>query len=787
MVKASNKRTRLAAKSPEPVVDDVLARLPSPTWLVRGSLQDNDWIVGTEDPGLKRRSEVRLCFTVPIAPGPVRLSDPSCRRDLLTAKLYVFYGLSASDGWLTASSSALLDVKNLLTLIRWRRQRGIDTMQELSGAWFDDFCRSLQAGGVEGLVRSSERMTAYLDRIRSDGLKLPSTRKARRRHLDMEAVIAALGFADARQIAPSARIALYAAARRQGLTLLPAQQQRMESEHDSEETEPLCNTRMAPLLSVWQRLYALRGRMPHDPLNFDAFVAGGTPGTLARALGAVDPGRTKSAPALQTCHLIDRALRWVLDYAPDLEVLLAACRRHYTAVSHRPECSRVSEALENALAEFQPNTLNATAPGAPWPLLPKTATNNRGRKAPEGVPLRLVYLELLPAAAAIVIAAFSARRREEIESLRAGCVVRGEDGEAWLQTWINKVRRGADLIPISEAVVQTTALLERLSAPCRERHQTPWLFVLPELLALDRKVAFAIHPKMKLFAKFVGVPPLPDGTEWNFTPHQMRRFFAMVYYHRFRFPSLTALSDFLRHHDPDVTRRYITEAAGGGFLRMSEERRVAAKDDLERQAIQERRAAFQDFEDVRLAFMRERFTDVVQGQTQMGGYGGEQLKSELEALVREAKRLVEIRSAPSDDAETTFDVLLADFVKPRRLEPNGQGHSYCKCTGDPANLAVAACLQMKRADGHDVSRANGPDHAYAADLTCSSCPHNVQFTENEAYWTQRIEADRRLAENAPSKHLKAFACQRLAAAEAHRQRCFIGVRPVVGFSSWKSR
>jgi len=611
-----------------------------------------------------------------MAPGPVLLSDPILEYDRLTAKLYAFYGLSNSDGWRNDGLTTALDLNNLLTLMRWRLDRGLARMEHLSLDWFEEYCGILSTAGALGLVPSEARMRAYLVEVTAGRIDFPTRRKGCKLYIDIKRVCATLGFSNSRQLSSAAREALRSAVGAKGLSIkgLDSAARREGAVSGGDGLTTLSVTRMAPLLAVWERLYALRHRMAHDPLGFDPFEAGSTPYRLAQSLGARLPGRTPTLPAEQSCFLVDRALRWVLAYADDLKTLHQSLHADFDpGPSSWSRAHSAVVALEAAMSKFKPIHIASGAPGAPWPLAKRTGVATHCSTSASGeLPLHTVYLELLPAAVAIVIATFAARRREELESLRPGCIVRGEGGEAWLRTWIGKSGGSVELIPVPEVVAKAVDVLDWLGKT--DQGEQEWLFDLPRLLSAKGRVRFSLIRKLDPFASFVGMPPGPDGRPWPLTPHQLRRFFAITYYWRYRYPSLTALSDFLRHNDPDITRRYITETAGGGLIRMGEERRVRASNRAESMPIKRHQAAFDDFEDVRREFMADRFRNVATGLETMGGFGGERLKAELQELVHQAKQLVEIRSSKEKGVGPTFDELLVEFVRDRRLEPAHRAH-----------------------------------------------------------------------------------------------------------------
>jgi hypothetical protein len=273
----------------------------------------------------------------------------------------------------------------------------------------------------------------------------------------------------------------------------------------------------------------------------------------------------------------------------------------------------------------------------------------------------------------------------------------------------------------------------------------------------------------------VKIPPLPDATKWDPKPHQFRRYFGVTYYHRFRYPHLTALSNFYRHFDPDQTRRYVTEAARGSFLREAEEIRVhyrktkigSARFDAQR---------LEDFNAEGEAFRVDRFRNVVLGKERISGWGGEAIKRQLDDLVHQAK--VQLDLSPDDGLpEARLDMLLIDFVKDKRLEPNSLGHSYCKCTSEPQDLRSARCLAEREAEDDEPAFLSAPDRAFAEDRICSPCPHNVQLPENEPYWARTIAHEQEKLSCPLAPLLRAFLEERLTMAQAHYTRCFTSTEP----------
>ncbi len=117
--------------------------------------------------------------------------------------------------------------------------------------------------------------------------------------------------------------------------------------------------------------------------------------------------------------------------------------------------------------------------------------------------------------------------------------------------------------------------LEVLSEPARKQTGEPWIgrvyrpgvdpagYGGPEaMLSTD------LGARLTLFAEMLEICGSEGEGCWSFAPSQLRRAFAVYYYHGNRFSTLDALSRFLRHFDPEVTRLYIADALPGALLRL---------------------------------------------------------------------------------------------------------------------------------------------------------------------------------------------------------------------------
>lgn len=710
---------------------------------------------------------------------------------MITAKLVAYYSLSPSEGIFTTVEGAAIFVRNYIQFVRWRLSRGIQSNSALTREWIDECFETIRSRGIRGLIPIEERAATYAQSIRDGRSEPPTFLKGKRVRFDFEAASRALGVPNGRSLTSEAHLIIVRLASDLGFPLLPyqlrssgfikalregEQGQADDSEDNDQEYGTNSWSRVANFIKTVGYLWKIRGRLAHDPIPVNAFDGERTPSSVAKALSPAPGGRTFTVPPLQACTLIDHALSWVLDYAPEVQ-------RYSDRISTLLETEAVRDhwwpyqaAAKIANLEFESHP-TAGLTGSPWPI---RASFGSGMKAITEFEtlrpaFRTVLYEYLPVACMIVIAAFSARRKEEIESLRDGCISY-EDGEPWLEAWIEKTIRDHDKIPVPVSVTKAVDVLVWLSNDYRMRTGEHWLFCFDEPGKFKnvednvREARFEVYRSLDRFARFVKVPQLPDGNHWTPKRHQFRRFFGVVYYHHYRFPHLPALSNFFRHFDPDVTRRYISEASRGAFLRRSEERKV--RDRMkDRKDAQYHSQRFEDFNEEGEAFRVERFRNVALGQERISGWGGEVLGRQLRELVDEAKLQLDL--SPEDDLpESTLDRLIAGFAEGKRLEPNGLGHSYCKCGLDLQDLRSAGCLADRNLQTDELSWFSAPDPAYAADSICSACPHNVQFAECEPYWLQTIAHEEEQHRCALGPLLQALSGERLAMARAHHERCF---------------
>lgn len=339
-----------------------------------------------------------------------------------------------------------------------------------------------------------------------------------------------------------------------GFYQVPKTQQRMAKglSLDEIDEEPVTTEHLRRLLLPFNYLYHHR-RYLDDGITRTLFP-GSSPSEEAKKLGKAI-GRTGTVPLKQAVTLIERSIRWVLDYAPTLL------------------------AMKDGKTIAPPHPNNGL--GSPFPILQgywRKAHYETQEEAMQAEALRQgmtlpMALNFLMTACAVVIAAFSARRAAEIIGLKAGCIEHDDTGRPWLRVFIHKTTQGLTAIPVPEIVEAAITILEKLSETARLQNGSPYLFqyMLEDArecrwLSEMGQPVFPLSKFLRKYGYFIDVPELPDNTRWTFRPHQFRRLFAILYIWIYDLGDWGALSFHLRHFNPEMTRRYCRDEELGHIL-----------------------------------------------------------------------------------------------------------------------------------------------------------------------------------------------------------------------------
>lgn len=303
----------------------------------------------------------------------------------------------------------------------------------------------------------------------------------------------------------------------------------------------------------------------------------------------------------------------------------------------------------------------------------------------------------------IIIAAFTARRLEELNDLREGCVKGDDESGWWLQVYIEKTLQRKEWVPVPKLVVCAIEMLRKISSLSRRATKSDalfqWMNEDGECIRLD------VAPRLDSFASLVKVPlhkPREGEPEvWHWHPHQFRRFFAVLYFYRYEAGSIEVLSHHLRHFNLEMTRRYLTE-----------DPEVAAL-----------------WTDTEWGYMGHVAREIVYGERTITGAAGEQIK-------RTAKRLVDIFRRKLQIAKPDrVSASLAAIMQRRGMVLSPKPWVTCTCPRTKDASSKAACRRVDAADNDGI----GPDFAQAGPTVCASCPHAMTEGERQPFVDAEVE------------------------------------------------
>jgi integrase len=668
-----------------------------PRWLL-SEYSEHHWIIA--DIGAKPNRTIH--FDVSLSNGK-RLSDYT---NLIESIKRVVYGIRIGPLMEVESGSyQAMVASNLITLAQWMIANQIDRFEDLTAEDVREYTQLAGYGinsilNCEGvLIRHIEKLcdAAVFDvndtpaeRLSKAKLAVPFN-KRRNGQLSLARV----------EVLTDAGLGCIAFARKNnvvtqmldefgelcGFYQSPKIRRRMQSAPSIDELdeEIVTEEHLRRFLMSFDYLYRHRHFLD-DALQEDPF-----PGSSSRAeakkLGKT-VNRTNTVPVKQAATLIERSIRWILDYAPTLLELKDRGDLLFdrTGLDARQQLDK----------EIHYKTWPDKAPGSPFPILAGSrdrVTDEFLDEAAQGIALRdgmrlPVALNYLMTACATVIAAFSARRAAEIVGLKTGCIERDETGAPWMRVFIHKTFQDDVLVPVPEVVASAISVLERISERARAHTGSSYIFQLNlpgtdiyQGLGEGGFPIFRLGNLLRKFGYFVDVPELDDGTRWTFKPHQFRRFFAILYIWIYELGDWGALSYHLRHFNPEKTRRYTSDNELGHIISIADRERTA-----------------------------QIIANAALGKTQISGTEGNRLK---EAARRLYDRMIQrIQVVP----ERKFKQRILRFVERADVTLHALPWGYC----------AGSAVHVKGACSCVSEQDSPPDFGEATISTCKDCIFSVR-------------------------------------------------------------
>lgn len=682
----------------------------TPQWLIGGrtAFYGNQWRI--TDDGIGEPSLLNWEYPLydPITREVTLLTDPKNATQLEIVQRFC---IAIRDGHIRRIASAASHrtlTKRVMTIFAWMRLNFVYSLDQLAADHFRHFMKD-STWGASRLLDVENRLNDYLDSLQRSELQFPVQIRASKYHVPKVDVLESyrqMGLdPDLNQVI--GRNFNYkfwnAVAQINGPKLVPKHHRHyLEIEEEPDRREPVGIGTIMKYAHAWQTLNDLSYILPQkcnvDPVH--DFVKGEQMSlkkiaeeVLAKVDIEIDEGITDTIPDRQAFHILDRACRWVLIYADDLLDL----RKRASIESSRPTlwASTRQKRLNALLGCFAPNNFTEEDPGAPWPLISNTRTKISERR---NLTIDEATGFYLMAACAIVIAAFTARRKMEVLTIKGGEPTNADPvpralyidghGEPWIWTYIEKTLQRRDRTPIPPVVVKAIEVLEALTESTRKAADSRSLFEL-ENLRDEPGPRFRLMKAINLFADFVGTPLLECGSKWVFKPHQFRRFFSLLYMYRYRYGEagkMEVLFHQLRHFNMEMTKRYVEEIYESDMLKAHSKNIVV---DL--------------------------MSEVLRGKRKAFGPGGEAMRGHLDEMLHEVIKDSEILSGRENP-------VVARKIAERVM---------VKLDIDMVPLKWGFCYAYKAAEGggfhgnctDENNKADKPNVARATPKKCLGCPH----------------------------------------------------------------
>jgi integrase len=310
----------------------------------------------------------------------------------------------------------------------------------------------------------------------------------------------------------------------------------------------------------------------------------------------------------------------------------------------------------------------------------------------------------LAVACYILVAAFTARRSEEIKLLERDCIAGNDLDGWWMKIYIEKTERQRTWIPIPGIVARSVDVLRSLTAGEGESKSSGPLF---EYLDPVTNRFNILYPERFLnqFAESVGAHEYANDNNskiesWSWVTRQFRRFFAVLFFYRYK-GKLETLAHHLRHFNLQITNDYITLDPDNAKIWTQEV----------------------------WNFQVQVSRDLVTGRSTYSGPMGKRLNN-LAARLRD-----KFSSSVVVVSEVIAKALVRQMKK-NQLVLTPKLWVTCTCPRNRKGCERAACRKAAGYDGSDI----GPDFSAAGPTVCPDCPWALIGTENLAYMDEQLEA-----------------------------------------------
>lgn len=296
-------------------------------------------------------------------------------------------------------------------------------------------------------------------------------------------------------------------------------------------------------------------RLAHHPAE--------RPVTGSKKMAQKPSSRTANLSVRDAVTLISSALKLLYETVPALLALYESARGVFPNISSKKrrewllDTNPIRERLEKVIGR----------PITKWNCSGYDRRNPRSYSVDE-------VLGAAQGACAIVLAAMNARRQAEIcdrdRGVRIGDLTVLDESLGLYQCWfyIEKTYRDRHLFYVNKTSADALQSLDRLKHACapfkEDGTATASLFECGRFTEagplLGAQFSFSVdNSRTRSLLSFLKVTYDDPGLVPEIASHMFRRFFAILYFHRYEHAELRALKQHLRHLDIAMTRVYVTD------------------------------------------------------------------------------------------------------------------------------------------------------------------------------------------------------------------------------------
>lgn len=280
--------------------------------------------------------------------------------------------------------------------------------------------------------------------------------------------------------------------------------------------------------------------------------------------------RTRTLPPSVGNRLVLGCCRWTIDMAPELETFTAeVCAKARELSKSFPDHNPMRWLWEAEQEVPLPSALIPVRELGPKVL---RALSEDASKYSVKYPICLVAIRLHVVVCFSTIALLACSRRGEVLDLEKGAVF-ARRNRCYLSVMLRKrgihgIRLSMDK-PVPHLVAQCLDSLSRIEQSLATvlDHEDPLsakrVFFKANVGGLSPLTKDDVGPGLAVLSKFFGLVGR-DGQEWRLKPHQLRRYFAMTFFHSGGAEDvLPALAWFMGHEDISSVWRYVREDLTG--------------------------------------------------------------------------------------------------------------------------------------------------------------------------------------------------------------------------------